>query len=195
MPLAPRREPHTGLHPAFTLVELMVVLALLVLAALSIIPSALRFEQRAQLSAAARRTLALAAEARSLAVTRETTVTLAVDEETHALTLEAEPALPDETDSDAALAPAAASTTDDPQAAANAPIGERQTPEARTLPLPVDVHVTLENRKSPDEPALRFYADGRADLGRVILERDRFDPIVMAINPRTGRLALVEEQP
>lgn len=35
---------------------------------------------------------------------------------------------------------------------------------------------------------LRFYGDGRADGGEIRLLREGFEPIVLTVNPHTGRM-------
>jgi len=166
---------------AFTLVELMVVISVMVLGAVAIIPSFIRYHHRAQFTEAARKTMALAVEARGLAAARDTVVSLHFDPVLHGMRLAIQPT---DADAEAAQGP--------PDAA---PLGERRSPDTRLLEYPLDVEVTLEGRDPATQPAFRFYPDGRADLARMVLKREGFDPLVLATNPRTGRLAVVEERP
>jgi prepilin-type N-terminal cleavage/methylation domain-containing protein len=169
-----------GAHAGFTLVELIVVLSVMTLAALAIVPSFIRFQQGEQLSSAARLTLALAGEARGLAVSRDTGVTLAYDPAAHGMRLSVDP--PD--------------TPPDPGAArTDPPVGERLTSDTRLLEYPLDVQVRIEGRgpAAGAAPTLHFYPDGRADPAQVTFDRSGFPPIQLEVNPRTGRLRIRDQ--
>ncbi|MFN3651206.1 MAG: prepilin-type N-terminal cleavage/methylation domain-containing protein [Armatimonadota bacterium] len=166
---------------AFTLVELIIVLALLVLATSAVVPSFVRFHQQEQLGHAARRVISMAGEARGLALSRGAVAALAYDPQARELALVVEP---NETEPDPAL---------DGEAPLPAP--EPPSPDARLLRFPPEVRLEIENRDGPETLSLRFYPDGRADLGRIAIFREELRPIRLAVNPRTGRMAVVEEQP
>jgi prepilin-type N-terminal cleavage/methylation domain-containing protein len=163
---------------AFTLIELVVVMGVLALAAVLIVPSFTRFRQGIQLQEAARQTLAFATEARGLARARDTTVTLTYDEGAHGLRLEVAPG-------DAEQEPGGKG----PDAG---PLHEHQAPDTRLLEYPLEVAVSLESREGRSERSVRFYGDGRADPVQVRFEREGFDPVVLEMRPRTGRLTVVE---
>jgi prepilin-type N-terminal cleavage/methylation domain-containing protein len=159
-----------------TLVELVVVLMVVVLASLVVTPGFIRFHQAWQLQWAARRTLAMAEEARGLAISADRNVTLAYDRSTHVLRLAV---LPPE---DASEAPEAGAGSIPP------PVGELRTSDSRALEYPLDVEVSFEAQEAAAPAELRFYPDGRADAARVRLERPGFPPMLLRMNPRTGRL-------
>jgi prepilin-type N-terminal cleavage/methylation domain-containing protein len=153
-----------------TLVELAVTLAVLTLAATIAAPAFIRFQQASQLQWAAQRTMALAGEARGLAVSGDTLVRLEYDPQGHGLRMVTEP-----------------------QDGGEAPISERRTPDARFLELPLDVEVAFEKDTGPSDGGLSFYPDGRSDPLRVRLQRLGFPPLTLAMNARTGRLRLQEQ--
>lgn len=160
----------------FTLVELIVVLAVLVLASTVMIPAFVKFHHRQQLTLAARRTIALALEARGLAVTRDTGVSLIYDRQAHGLRLVMDPPDPD------------AGREFDP---AGAPVGSLRTGDLRLLEYPLEVQIRIE-RPDPGQPAeLRFRPDGRAGEAIVAFTRDEFEPLLVALNPRTGRMRVM----
>ena len=174
--LGKRRSQRRGM----TLVELAVTLVVLMLAAVVAVPSFIQFQQAQQLQWAARRTMALAGEARGLAASGETVVKLEFDPGGHGMRMTVEP--PDDDSQDAPPAPGA-----------EPPLGERRTPDSRFLPLPLEVSVKIERDRQSEEPALLFYPDGRSDPVRLRLEREGYPPIVLAMNSRTGRLRAEEQ--
>lgn len=157
----------------------MVILVLL-LATGVIVPSFTRFQAAAQFDWTVRRTLVFATEARGLAISSEHPVTISLDAGSHTLRLEAEPAEAD---------------GDREPSGAPPPLSERTPPELRLVPLPRDVTVSIETEGRADDAVLRFYPDGRADAGLIRLQHEAREPILLAINPRTGRLTVQEEQP
>ena len=160
----------------FTLVELIVVLGVLVLASTVMIPAFVKFQHRQQVTLAARRTIALALEARGLAISRDTGVTLIYDRQAHGLRLVMDP-----TDSDS-------SREFDP---AGAPAGGLRTGDLRLLEYPLEVQVRIE-RPDPKLPSvLRFRPDGRAGEAVVAFTREEFEPVRVALNPRTGRMRVM----
>lgn len=164
----------------FTLVELMVVLALMVMAAFAVLPSFVRFQQQSQLQDAARRTLVIAAEARELAVARDTEVMLIYDAGAHGLRLRIAPVEPD--------------PDTPPTAPEETPASERRTGDLRLLDYPLDVALNIEGNAGSDG-ALLFHPDGRSAPATVRLEREGFEPVTLAVNPATGRLHPVEVKP
>jgi type II secretion system protein H len=164
----------------FTLVELSVVLAVMIIAAVAVIPSFVRYQRRAQLNWAVRRTVAFSREARGLAVARDTTVTLGLDEAAHGIRFTVEPAEVD--------------LEEQEHPPAEVPIAERQSSDTRLLEYPLDVEVRVENPQEQPAAAVRFYADGRADDARVRFNLDGFPPVTLVVNPRTGRAAVEEEE-
>ena len=179
------RKARTRVRLAFTLIELVVVLTIMLLAAVVAVPSFLRFQHSWQLQWAARRTLALAGEARGLAVSRDTSVDLAYDPVAHGLRLSVPPGDPPPPDDTASGKPA----PDEP------PVSERLTPDTRLLEYPLDVNVHLERPDGTRADSLRFFGDGRAEPVTVRLEREGFPPLVFRMNGRTGRLVEVEAVP
>ncbi|HTE16822.1 MAG TPA: prepilin-type N-terminal cleavage/methylation domain-containing protein [Armatimonadota bacterium] len=165
-------------RPGLTLVELIVVLSVMVLASLVVVPGFVRFHHASQFNWAVRRTLALAGEARGLAVSGDRVVMLEYDPGSHGLRLLGE----------------AQDTEGDGGGGTLAPLDERRTPDTRLLPYPLDVEVSIENDRAPggDEgQSLRFFPDGRAEPARVRFTREGFEPVELAVNPRTGRLKIV----
>lgn len=161
---------------AFTLVELIVVIGILVLTSSVMIPAFVKFHHRQQLSLAARRTIALSLEARGLAISRDTGVSLIYDRRAHGLRLVMDAPDPD------------AGREFEP---AGAPAGSLRTGDLRLLEYPLEVQVRIE-RADPQLPGvLRFRPDGRAGEAVMQLTREGFDPIMLALNPRTGRLRVV----
>lgn len=169
------RQVNTGL----TLVELVVTLTILVLASGMVVPSFLRFQHASQLQWSARRILALAGEARGLAVSGDTIVRLGYDHTAHGMRMVVEP--PEEGAEDAPAAPGK-----------EPPVNERRTPDTRLLPMPWEVAVKVERDRPSEDQSLRFYPDGRSDAVRLRLDREGFQPIVLAMNARTGRLRIQE---
>jgi type II secretory pathway pseudopilin PulG len=163
-----------------TLIELIVVIMVLLLATGVIVPSFTRFQAAAQFDWTVRRTLLFAGEARGLAIASEHPVTITLDPASHALRLAAEPSEAD---------------ADREPSGTEPPLQERMPPELRLVPLPPDVRVTLETDGPAREAVLRFYPDGRADEGVIRLQQEGRAPIVLAVNPRTGRLTVQEDQP
>ncbi len=156
----------------FTLVELIIVLGILLMAASAAVPAFLRFQQGAQIQLAARRTMALAAEARGLAITRDTGVTLTYDRSAHGLRMTVDP--PD-LDTENAAAPGAM------------PAGESLTGDRRLLEYPLDVAVEIV-QPDPSLPGeLRFRPDGKASEATLSLSREGFEGVTLGLNPRTGR--------
>lgn len=152
----------------------------LLLATGVIVPSFTRFQAAAQFDWTVRRTLLFAGEARGLAISTEHPVAISLDAGSHALRLAAEP-----TEADADREPSGGQP----------PLQERTPPELRLVPLPPEVRVTLETDRPAGEAVLRFYPDGRADEGMIRLQQEGRAPTVLAVNPRTGRLTVQEEQP
>jgi prepilin-type N-terminal cleavage/methylation domain-containing protein len=178
------RNPQSAIRNGFTLIELMVVIALMVMASVAVLPSFVRFLHASQLRDAVRRTMVMAVEARGLAVSRETSVSLSYDEATHGLRLEVTP-------SEADLEP-------DPTAVLGgdpAPRGEAKTSDHRLLEYPLDVEVTIDNGRTATDERLWFYADGRADEAEVRFAREGMEPVLLRVNPATGRLLVTEAAP
>jgi len=174
----PEGGPRRARRRAFTLVELSVVLGVSLLAAAVVLPAFLGFLRGQQLRRAARRTLALAGEARGLAVARDTAVRLRYDPDAHALRL-------------GAAATELGAGEEGVQALA--PVAERETPAARLLEFPNEVEVAIESSGFRGDGSLLFYPDGQAEPATVRLEREGFPPIVLLLNPRTGRMRLRRE--
>lgn len=169
------RTSRTGSR-GLTLVELAAVLAIMAMTAAAVTPAWLRFHQRAQLRAAAGRIVALAAEARGLALSGEATVAVFYDPSAHGFRVRIERPEP----VDAADAPA--------------PLRETPGPDARLLEIPLDVQVTVENPRLPGQPLVLFAPEGRADPARIRLERPGFAPIVLTFASATGRPQLAFEE-
>jgi hypothetical protein len=160
----------------------VVVLSIVMLASVAVVPGFVRYHQGSQLDWAARRTLALAAEARGLAVSGEALVTLSYDRSRHGLRLTVER---------------------DPEQAAEAaaqgaapPVAEAQTADSlRLTELPLDVELSIEDETGRPLEGLVFYPDGRSEAAVVRLGREGFPPALLVMNPRTGRLRVEEPQP
>ncbi|MCC2669210.1 MAG: hypothetical protein K0Q72_1681, partial [Armatimonadetes bacterium] len=75
------------------------------------------------------------------------------------------------------------------------PHSERTPPELRMVPIPPDVEVAISLQSAEVGAALRFYPDGRADAGTIRFEHENREPVLLEVNPRTGRLRMVEAQP
>lgn len=164
----------------FTLIELAVTLTVLMLAAAVAVPGFVRFQEASQLQWTVRRTLALAGEARGLAVSGNQEVSLEFDPGAHGLRL--------------VIQPSAEGDEPDANPEAEPPLGERRTPDARFLPFPLDLEVKVEGKRAEETTAVRFYPDGRAEEAKIRLERFGFQPVVLGMNPRTGRMR-IEERP
>lgn len=164
----------------FTLVELIVVTVVLLLLAGVAVPSFFRFQHAARFQDVVRRTVALLGEARSLAISTEHDVVLLYDEPARALRVQVEPA---EADRDL-----------EPNAPAP-PAAERATRDLRVLPLPPEVEASVEAGSRSLARVLRFYPDGRADEALLRLERAGSFPVLLTVNPRTGRVRVEEAVP
>ncbi len=167
---------------AFTLVELLVVMGIMALAAVTLAPSFARFHRATLLRHAAYRTLALAGEARTLAMARDTEAVLRYDRDAQVLRLEVEPVEPDVDPESAGGRGAGAAP------AGAAPLTERLLPDARSVEYPLDMEVELDTAQE-GPPAIRFDGDGRADEATLRLRLDELEPVVLVVNPRTGRMA------
>ena len=160
----------------------------MVIAAAAITPGLVRFLHGAQLQDAARRTAALATEARGVAVARDRTVTMTYDPEAHGVRLTVEPG-------DMALE----EMPGEREGAVESPtVGESPTSDSRLLEFPPEVRFVLTQdtqqvTRSQRPATFLFFGDGRAEGGPVIFEREGFPIITLAVNPRTGRVALRHE--
>ena len=157
----------------FTLVELVVVLSVMLLAAVVAVPSFLQFHRANQLRTAVMRTLALASEAHGLAVSRDAEVRLLYDAAVHGLRIAISGAGP-------------GSST------GNTPLLEGASPDARLTDLPLDVRFEIdrEGSRGPAAPEIEFYGDGTAAPVRILLSEDGIPPVALETNPRTGRLRI-----
>jgi Tfp pilus assembly protein FimT len=163
------------------LIELAVTLTVLMLAAVVAVPSFIRFQQASQLQWAVRRVMVLAGEARGLAVSGDSEVRLEYDPQAHGMRMVVEQPDAHEDTKGATGAPGA-----------EPPVGERRTSDTRFLPLPFEVSLKLEQERLSETTALRFYPDGRSDARNLRLEEEGFPPVVLTMNPRTGRLRIEE---
>lgn len=175
-----RARAQSGGRRAFTLLELIVVIMVMLLLIGVAVPSFFRFQHAAQFGSVVRRSLALMGEARGLAVSTEHEAVVHYDGQSHSLRLMVEPA---ETDREV-----------DPNGP-RPPADERATRDIRVIPLPPDVQVRLGSGGLNEEPALRFYPDGRAEAGTLQIGQEGTPPVTIAINPRTGRARAMGEQP
>jgi type II secretory pathway pseudopilin PulG len=161
---------HTA-RRGFTLVELIVVITLMILASAAVVPSYIRFHKHEQLDWAAWKTRSLAIEARALAISRDTVVSLVYEPADHVLRMDAE----------------RPETQGDTDGESENPRSEPPPPPKRAVEYPFEVDVDVAARGG-EEPRVRFYPDGRADDAHIRLSRDGFPPIVLTINPRNGRV-------
>jgi prepilin-type N-terminal cleavage/methylation domain-containing protein len=169
-----------GPRRGFTLVELIVVIVVLLLLAGVAVPSFFRFQHAARFQGVVQRAVGLMGVARGLAISTEHDVVLLWDEETRSLRVQVEPA-----DADRDLEPNAPAP----------PASERSPRDLRVLPMPPEVDARVEvDTRNPD-PALRFYPDGRAEPGVLRLEREGAAPVLLTVNPRTGRVRAAEMEP
>ena len=168
----------------FTLIELIVVLWIVMLASLVAVPSFLRFHRANQLRTAGLRTLALAAEARGLAVERGSPVSLRFDPAMHGLRLvvsepPAQPVLAGDAPNQREVEGAVDRSMTVP------------SPDAKVLEYPLDVDVRIESASGPKQAEeFRFWPDGRAVPARMTLSGEGLDPLEFVVNPRTGRLVV-----
>jgi Tfp pilus assembly protein FimT len=153
---------------------MVVVLSILGLASLVAVPGFLRFQHASQLQSAARRTVALAGEARGLAVSGDRVVLLEYDPAAHGLRLREEaPVEPEQ--------PAPGTPT---------PVGEVRTSDTRLLEYPLDVEVEVQGAGS----RIPFTPDGRSEPVTIVFRREGFPPVTLVMNPRTGRLRQEERE-
>ena len=179
-PRAASAAPRRG-RAGLTLIELAVTMTVLLLAAVVVAPSFLRFLQASQLQWAARRVMGLAGEARGLAVSGDRVMRLEYDPKAHGMQMSVDQS--EEDDADAA--PALPGT--------EPPVGERRTPDTRMLLLPLDVNVRIERDRPSEDSSIQFFPDGRSEDLHVRLEETGFPPVVLTMNARTGRLQFEEE--
>ena len=147
--------------------------------AAAVTPAFIAYHRASQLQNVVRRIIVLASEARGLAVSRDTDVQLVFYPEGSQVIMAIEPA---EADLQEAAAPDMT------------PTGERQAPGSRVVSYPEDIAVALEG-PAADGMTLRFFPDGRSEPVTVRFEREGLEAVVLAMNPRTGRLQPVEAEP
>ncbi|MGV3724468.1 MAG: hypothetical protein ACO1SX_26540, partial [Actinomycetota bacterium] len=158
---------------------IVVIMVLLLLVGVAV-PSFFRFQHAAQFQSVVRRSLGMVGEARGLAVSTEHEAVILYDGASNALRLMVEPA---ETDQEV-----------DPNGP-RPPADERAVRDIRVIPLPPDVFVRVGSGESTEEPILRFYPDGRAEPGTLQFQQEGSAPVLLTVNPRTGRARLQGMQP
>jgi len=170
----------TSPRRGFTLVELIVVIMVIMLVVAVAVPSFFRFQHAAQFQSVVRRSLGLLGEARGLALSTEHEVVVFHDVDANALRLMVEPAATDQEVDPGGPRP---------------PADERATRDIRVVPLPPDVSIRVGTVDEAAEPALRFYPDGRAEPGTLFLGQEGSFPVLLTVNPRTGRVRVQEGRP
>ncbi len=157
------RADRTCRASAFTLVEIMIVVALLGIVAAMGIPSIVQFNKKEDLRKAVADVVEVCSNARAQAILRGTTVELVIHPQERSLAVSAVPASKS-TETDGGEAPPAAEPAT-PRSGLSAQISDRITIEM--------VDVNLFEYKDLEEAKVRFYPNGTCDELTIVLRSEK----------------------